>query len=204
MSAEHVGWAFRQPLPATRKFVLVALADRCNKDTLRCDPSISRLADDTGLDRSTVIRALDALEADGYVKRVPRRKQDGGQSTNSYEFPSVTVRPPPSQSATPPSRRARPEPEVEPEVEPNGAAPRKRDEIWDALTTMFGEATTRSEQTNRGKVVRSLKEAGATPAEMFARAKRWPRHYDSATLTENALERHWSTLDPKRKPLRRQ
>lgn len=208
MSAEHVGWAFRQPLPATRKFVLVALADRCNKDTLRCDPSMSRVAEDTGLDRSTVIRAIAALVEDGYITKVERTRQNGSASTNAYQFPDVggsrTAPPPQSQGATTPSRTAPPpEPELEPEVEPDLAASpqeRPRNPLWDTLTHMFGPATTRSNETKRGKIVRELKAAGATPEEMLKRGKAWPRHFDTATLTETALLEHWDRLG--RKPLR--
>lgn len=208
MSAEHVGWAFRQKgLTPTRKLVLVALADRCNKDTLRCDPSVRKLSDDTGLSERTVERALLDLEEARLVVRVPRTRENGSATTNDYRFPDVTVSPPPRHPVTPPGVTVTPpEPELRTRKEPTlAAAPRERprDEIWDALTTMFGEATTRTEQTNRGRVVRSLREAGATPADMFARAKRWPQHFDGATLTENAFERWYSTLDPKRKPLRR-
>ena len=78
MSAEHVGWAFRQRgLTPTRKLVLVALADRCNKDTLRCDPSIRKIMDDTGLGERTVFRALLDLEEDGFIKRVQRTRPNG-------------------------------------------------------------------------------------------------------------------------------
>lgn len=71
---------------------------------------------------------------------------------------------------------------------------RQRNEIWDALTELFGPAETRSAQGIRGKVVRSLKEAGATPHDVKMRARAWPHKFPSATLTEFALEKHWSLL----------
>lgn len=79
---------------------------------------------------------------------------------------------------------------------------RRRDEIWDALGAIFGEPTTRTAEKVRGKVVSSLRYAHADPAEIEVRAKRWPLHFDRATLTDLALEKHWDTLG--RKPLRRQ
>jgi DNA-binding transcriptional ArsR family regulator len=201
MSSEHVGWAFRQNLPATRKFVLVALADRCNKDTLRCDPSIRRLAEDTGLDERTVSRALVALEEDGYIKKIPRQRENGSDRSNEFQFPGVTMTPPPRQSAPlPPGGAPPPEPELRTRKEPLAAAPRARNEIWDMLDHMFGPAATRSEETKRGKVVSSLKRAGATPDEMHRRAQNWPAWFENAALTETALESHWSKLA--RKPLR--
>lgn len=210
MSVQAIAWALEQSTGSvTRKAVLLCLANRVNSDTGLCCPSVKLIAAETELGRSTVIRAMHELEQAGFITRVERHRENGSQASNEYRFPRITVTPPPSRSGTPPSPAVTP---LEPEVRTGtttslgeGVKPgRARNDIWDALETMFGPAVTRSEQTKRGKVVASLREAGATPSEMFARAKRWPRHYENATLTENALEKHWSTLDPSRKPLRRQ
>jgi biotin operon repressor len=92
------------------------------------------------------------------------------------------------------------EDEVKKTKELPAAAPRERNDIWDMLDHMFGPAATRSEETKRGKVVSSLKRAGATPEEMDRRAQNWPLWFENASLTETALESHWSKLA--RKPLR--
>jgi hypothetical protein len=86
--------------------------------------------------------------------------------------------------------------------EPNGsfATGRVRNPVWDALVEVFGEPSTESARTLRGKVVRSLTAAGATQDEVIARARSWPRHFEGATLTETALEKHWDALG--RPPLR--
>lgn len=198
MSAEHVGWAFRQKgLAPTRKLVLVALADRCNKDTLRCDPSIRKLMEDTGLARTTVFRALESLEQDGFITKVPRKRENGSDTSCEYRFPGITMVRGESHSDTPPSLTViPPEPELRTRTEPIAAAPRKRNETWDALTALFGEATTRTSQTLRGKIVRSLNQAGATPDEISERAKRWRHVFPSAQLTEAALDKHWPMLQP--------
>jgi hypothetical protein len=75
-----------------------------------------------------------------------------------------------------------------------------RNPVWDALTEVFGEASTESAKTLRGKVTRSLSAAGATGDEVRKRARSWPRHFEGATLTETALEKHWDALG--RPPLR--
>ena len=80
------------------------------------------------------------------------------------------------------------------------AKPREPNPIWDALVEVFGEPSTDSARTLRGKVCSSLTRAGATPDEVLTRARSWPRHFESATLTETALEKHWDALG--RKPLR--
>lgn len=85
------------------------------------------------------------------------------------------------------------------EVEPNGST-RQRNPIWDALVEVFGEPSTDTARTLRGKVCSSLTRAGATPEELIARARSWPRHFEDATLTETALEKHWDKLG--RPPLR--
>lgn len=87
--------------------------------------------------------------------------------------------------------------------EPNGSlesGQRVRNPIWDALNEVFGEPTTDTARSLRGKVCSSLTRAGATPEEIISRAKSWPRHFEHATLTETALEKHWDALG--RRPLR--
>jgi DNA-binding MarR family transcriptional regulator len=206
VSNAHVAWAFAQKgLPPTRKFVLVALAERCNKDTLRCDPSVKRVAEDTGLAERTVFRALEDLEAGGLISRVERRRENGSTTSSEYRFPGVTVSVTPRQRVTPPPDSVSPpEPEVEPEVEQDlAAAPRVSrkhpmwDPIWDVLTEGFGPATTKDAQSRRGKAVKALVEAGATPEDVIARGKRWRRHFPGATLTQEALVKWWDTLPRK-------
>ncbi len=55
-------------LPATHKAVLWALCSRSDKDG-ECYPSLTTLARDAGLGRSTLCRVLAMLEADNLVKR---------------------------------------------------------------------------------------------------------------------------------------
>lgn len=212
MSVAHVTWAFKQKLPPTRKFVLVALADRCNKDTLRCDPCIETLMKDTCLGERAVRQALSDLCEAGILTRYRQRRQDGSWSQYRYQFPKVEVRvaaPPAAPPAGSPPASAAGKPEVvlepeellaaEPQKKANGRAPNP---VWDALVYVFGEPTTRSDTSRRGMVCRNLTEAGATRDQVIARASAWPKHFDSATLTDTALEKHWTTLG--RKPLRRQ
>lgn len=208
MSVQHIAWALEQSTGSvTRKAVLLCLANRTNSDTGLCCPSINRVAQETELHRATVIRALSDLETAGLIQKVERYRENGANTSNEYRFPSLSVRPPLVAQSDPPSRVARPqEPELEPEVESTSlaAAPRARprNPIWDTLTEVFGEPTTRSAQKVRGKVCSSLSAARASPEEIISRARRWPLHFDGATMTDLALEKHWDTLA--RQPLRRQ
>ena len=91
MSAEHVGWAFRQDTGSpTRKLVLVALADRCNKDSLQCNPHIETLAADCNLNERSVRRALADLVKDGLLTRTRNRRSDGALAGYSYGFPDLS------------------------------------------------------------------------------------------------------------------
>lgn len=78
--------------------------------------------------------------------------------------------------------------------------PRPRNPVWDALSELFGEPTTDTNKRLRGKVVASLRRAGAEYQEIMTRAMSWPLHFPGATLTETALEKHWDRLA--RPPLR--
>ena len=69
-----------------------------------------------------------------------------------------------------------------------------RDEVWDELAGIFGDPTTRSNKSLRGKLVKSLSAAGATALEIRTRVQAWPLHFPDATLTETALEKHWDRL----------
>lgn len=101
MSWRAVAWAIEQETgSATRKWVLVALADRHNGDTGRCDPRIRRLAADTELSERSVQRALAELEERGFIERHERYRDDGGRRSDLFTFPAlagegVAVSPPP-------------------------------------------------------------------------------------------------------------
>lgn len=215
MSFLHVAWAFKQDVGnPTRKLVLVALAERCHKETLVCRPYIATLAVDCNLSESGTRKAVKELCDMGIIGRSRRRVSDGSYRGYDYFFPrlSIVKEPPSPGSGDPPSPGDGHEPAVDLEPKNLAASPHQpilngrngkvqRDLIWDAFTDIFGPVTTRNKETLRGKHITELLEAGATPQEMIRRAKAWPAHFDSATLTESALVKWWDTLG--RKPLRR-
>ncbi|KKN82014.1 hypothetical protein LCGC14_0312810 [marine sediment metagenome] len=67
------------------RFVLYILAYRQNSETLRCDPSLSRLQRDTGLTRPTLSKHLWALHTKGLI-RIESRYDDRGQLSNFYHL----------------------------------------------------------------------------------------------------------------------
>lgn len=191
---------------ANAKLVLATLADHATEHGY-AEVSIESIASATELSSRTVIRKLEWLVDNRYIHRLQRRADDGRAALNLYRLllegvPSDTVSPGPSDTVSPPTRAR----SVEQDSRSSRSQPsdtvspgRRRDPIWDALSSLFGEPTTRTARTLRGKTTASLREAGATADEIQARAKRWPRLYEGATLTETALEKHWHQLAPPRR-----
>lgn len=66
MSVDATKWAWLQQIKSSHKLVLLALADRAGEDN-ECWPSVSRLEKDTGLDRKTIMSAIQSMENDGIL-----------------------------------------------------------------------------------------------------------------------------------------
>lgn len=78
---------------------------------------------------------------------------------------------------------------------PPAPKPRPRDEIWDALLALFpAPVLTKTQRGAYNAAVKELKQLGATPAEIRRRAERWGHVFPRATLTPNALVKHWHRL----------
>jgi DNA-binding transcriptional ArsR family regulator len=87
MSGAALVWAanVKGLAPAT-KIVLIQLAERHNKDTGRCDPSLNKLADDCEMSRASVLRHLRMLEEGGLLTRVSQGRENGGRSSSQYDL----------------------------------------------------------------------------------------------------------------------
>lgn len=87
LSIEAINWAFSQTVErSSSKFVLVAMAMRCNDANLvggkwACWPSISALAEDTCMDRKTVFDSLARLQESGLISDAGIRKGGTGRVT---------------------------------------------------------------------------------------------------------------------------
>lgn len=68
MSFQAMTWAVEQELPAMQKIVLLMLANRTNHDTGLCFPSHDTLAKECGMDKRSVIRQIEKLEAAGLLQ----------------------------------------------------------------------------------------------------------------------------------------
>lgn len=82
MSVKALTWAWIHDLPAVEKLVLLALADHANAEH-QCWPKVSTLERKTSLHKTTIHRALRALEAKGLLSK-QSRKVKGIQWSNKY------------------------------------------------------------------------------------------------------------------------
>lgn len=80
MSFDALAWAGKcSPGSASRKLVLLALADRHNSEANGAYPSISWVVSFTSLNRKTIINALSELEAGGFISDSGERRGDTSQ-----------------------------------------------------------------------------------------------------------------------------
>ena len=75
MSIRAIGAAWRVECQPLHKLLLIALADHANDETFDCWPSLTHLVKKTGMGRSTIARALNTLEATGFITREQREKK---------------------------------------------------------------------------------------------------------------------------------
>jgi hypothetical protein len=103
MSVKAMAWAWEQPIPATEKFVLLALADYYNEGEHAAWPSQETLVKRTSLSLSTIRRCIKSLAMKKLIT-VYARREKGIQRANWYELsmnimiisgvaPGVTVTP---------------------------------------------------------------------------------------------------------------
>lgn len=187
-------------LPPAARHVALTLSLHMNERGGSAFPSQATLARETGLHTKTVEDHLRLLRNEGWLRALTKAHR--GQTVEyAATIPEGLV----SDGAF--AERSSPRLQKglvqdgaqyfreDVREEPNGSSrERPRNPVWDTLTDIFGEATTETARSRRGKVCRSLTSAGATPDEMIRRAKSWGRHFDNATLTETALEKYWDTL----------
>lgn len=82
-------------LSAHERLVMAALVLHRNGETGRCDPSVSRLADETGVSRWSVMRAIEALEDHGLVEC---HRRNGARTTYTLHPPTSSTQLPVAES----------------------------------------------------------------------------------------------------------
>ena len=114
MSYAALEWAFRQDLETIPKFVLVALADAVNSESV-CWPRIATIARKTGVSTRTVQRALRLQARRGLITIEERYRPDGSRSSNRYRLHldrGVSVSPPPDGRDSTPCHRSQGPPDT--------------------------------------------------------------------------------------------
>lgn len=87
MSVKLINHAYKQQgLPPGEKAVLLALCDCYNDKTGQCNPSQKTLGKKTGYSRRTVNTHLSRLENKKIIRRIRRRRDDGGNGTCAYKI----------------------------------------------------------------------------------------------------------------------
>lgn len=74
---------------------------------------------------------------------------------------------------------------------------RQPDKLWEALTSVCHANTsemTKSERGRYNKALKELREVGATPESIRARAGAYKMKYPNLDVTPTALAAHWSSL----------
>jgi DNA-binding MarR family transcriptional regulator len=78
-------------LKPAAKIVLYWLADHHNSETEACFPSLNTLAGECEMDRSTVVRHLEALDEAGLIARDKRTRANGSQTSTAYTLTLTPV-----------------------------------------------------------------------------------------------------------------
>jgi hypothetical protein len=83
-------------------------------------------------------------------------------------------------------------------------APPLRTLLWHVLVDELGirEPITPSERARINSAIAELVTIDATPDDVRARIRRWPKVLPNAVLTARGLVANWSLLDPTRTPNR--
>ena len=66
--------------------VYKTLLSYANRKTWSCFPSINTIVNDSKLSRRTVIRQLKVLEEEKLIIKIPRKRENNGNTSNIYFF----------------------------------------------------------------------------------------------------------------------
>lgn len=90
MSVEASSWAWKQPLQASTKLVLLALADHADNKG-RCWPSMESIASKCGVSRSLVVEKVKELKEYRLITASRRFNDDGHRQSNMYQLHMQTT-----------------------------------------------------------------------------------------------------------------
>ena len=177
----------------------IAILQRENRCGRAQAQAIMKELRDIGYAELITERNLEGRIASHYVvKAVP---SETGSDAGTSEFPVAGIparrdsRPPVTQAAVVDPQDVDPL-DVDPK-EPLAVAPRRRDEVFEALAEIEGsdlDDLTRSQRGALNKAAKELRDLGVDPEAIPRRAQAFGRRYPGATITALALVRHWAEL----------
>lgn len=206
MSWDAVGHAVKHSRhKGSELLVLILLANHAGSDGWECWPSVRLLAEESRLTDRQVRRCLRALESSG---EITSKIGGGPRGANLYRVvgqPALDLTPVSGGKDVRGDTRVReggtpmsPESVVEPSVTSLRAeTARPRDELFEALATVDGADLanlTRSARGSLNAAAKQLREIGATPEDVHARAAAYRRRHPEWPLTAQALVKHWPSL----------
>ena len=189
----------------TERLVCYMLADHLNDETGRCDPSVVRLAQETSLHRTSVLRALESLRVGGFVSIDKREGERSAYRLNPTPETGSTVRPVAqcdrSQSATTTSRTVLPDqshPATGPvaQCDPNHKEP----QLNHNLNHIEGKRKSVGsvKESKKDRIEKDLVEANVvnlpeltTPPEVMAMWQEW-QSYRSSKVTDPIKATPWN------------
>jgi len=211
MSIEALNWAWEQPVAkAANKLVLLALADHSNADG-ECWPSMKRIAERSDISPRHVSRAINELVDLGLVEKANRRRHGGQYRGWDYRLliqrtPASGGHPHPVTSGhgrpSPADTGVRSEPSENRQEEPLAPAAqekpaKKKDELFESIAEACSIDIRQLTGSSRGqlnKAAKELRDIGAKPGDVHAKAKAYRKQYENAALTPSALVKHWPSL----------
>ena len=84
MSIQAVAWVLDQELPARPKLVLISIANHADHTNGYCWLRAETIAAEAACTSRSVYRFIGALVRNGYLRKAPRRGDDGKQRANDY------------------------------------------------------------------------------------------------------------------------
>ena len=94
MSIQHLAWAFEADAgDAMSRWILVCLANRADRETGQCWPSLKRIAADASANISTIKRKLNSLEERGLIARQTREREDKSATSTLYTLNAPNLLP---------------------------------------------------------------------------------------------------------------
>jgi len=205
-------WVLYHPGLDARAVHLYGILARHSDRSGQAFPSRARLAVLLRCSRDTVDRTLQQLKEGGAVTWERRTDEAGDPTSNLYLLrvtPPAGDAPGVAASMPPPSRvHAATGSRVDAagggradaalnESQGNGKPLElsRRDVLWESVEqVMERKPETRSERGRWNAAVKELRDAGATPEQVYQRAAEYRRRWPRVEFSPNALSAHWGSL----------